>query len=56
MSLNAFQNIHKSASVTIAKNVNLQEIQLTAKPITQVQIYVILNMVLLAKIMHLDGT
>jgi hypothetical protein len=56
MSLYAFQKIHKSASVTIAKNVNLQEIQLTAKPITQVQIYVILNMVLLAKIMHLDGT
>ena len=44
MSLNAFQMIQKSALVTMAQNVNQQEIQLTAKPITQAQIYAILKM------------
>jgi hypothetical protein len=48
MSLSAFQMIQQSASVTMAQNVNLQEIQLTAKLITQVQIYAILKMDLLA--------
>ena len=44
MSLNAFQMIQQSASVTMAQNLNQQEIQLTAKQIAQVQIYAILKM------------